>query len=78
MAGMAPDPGPFDLVRRHRRRQALPEIGVLDRLPVRGEPAIAPPFVDPAGDAVPEIDGIGMKPDATGPFQRKSWCLLLL
>src|SRR5262245_62672480 len=70
MTGMTADPRPFHLVGGHRFLQALPEIGVLDRLAVGGEPAIVAPLVDPPGDAVPKIDGIGMEPHAAGPSQR--------
>ena len=54
VAAMAPDPMPFDPVRRGRVDQLLPQLGVLDRLPVRRLPAVRAPFVDPARDPVAE------------------------
>src|SRR3546814_8923645 len=61
MAGMALDPVPDDLVRRHRIGQALPEVDILDGLLRRRLPAVAPPAVDPPGDAVAQIVRIGVR-----------------
>ena len=64
MAAVTLDPVPFDAVRRSGFDQLLPQIGVLDRLPVRGAPAVLPPFVDPAGDPVADVIAVGVKRDA--------------
>src|SRR5687767_12198414 len=49
VAAVALDPMPLDPVAGDRVEQLLPQLGVLDRLPVRGPPAVALPAVDPAG-----------------------------
>src|SRR5688572_24461405 len=70
MARMALDPAPLDRVRRRRLEQLLPEFGILDRLAVGGPPAVAPPAVDPFGDAVADVDAVGMEDDVAGLGQR--------
>ena len=52
---------PFDPVRRGGVEQLLPQLGILDRLPVRRPPAVAPPAVDPAGDPVADVDAVGVE-----------------
>ena len=52
---VALDPVPFELVRRARRVEPLPQIDILDRLLVGGLPAVLLPAVDPLGDAVPHV-----------------------
>ena len=64
MAGMALDPVPFDIVASQLFVQHRPQIGVLDRLFRRRAPAIALPFMDPLGDALPDILRVGVKIDA--------------
>ena len=56
MAAVALDPMPFDPVRLGRVEQRLPQLGILDRLPVRRAPAVLAPAVDPLGDPVADID----------------------
>ena len=58
---MALHPMPFDPVRRGGVEQLLPELGILDRLPVGGPPAVLAPAVDPFGDAVADIDAVGVE-----------------
>src|SRR4051794_41312274 len=70
MATMALDPVPFDPVRLGGVEQFLPQLRILDRLTVRGSPAILQPAVDPTGDSVPHIDGIGVELDPAGAGQR--------
>ena len=48
-------------VRRRRVEQLLPQLGILDRLPVGGPPAVAAPAVDPFGDAVADVDAVGVQ-----------------
>src|SRR5471030_1593727 len=55
VTGMALDPVPAHLVLVQRRVQPLPQIDVLDRLLVRGAPAVPLPAMDPAGDALTHI-----------------------
>src|SRR5215472_4213215 len=69
MAGMAADPEELDLMAFHGRLQALPEIDILDRLLVRGLPAIALPAVQPAGDPLLQIAAVGVKPHDGGTLQ---------
>ena len=61
MAAVALDPMPFDPVRRRGVDQLLPQLGILDRLPVRGAPAVLPPSVDPARDPVADINAVGVE-----------------
>ena len=61
MAAMALHPMPFDPVRRGGLDQLLPELGILDRLAVGGAPAVLAPAVDPFGDAVADIDAVGVE-----------------
>src|SRR6266700_1270705 len=70
MAGMALDPVPAHLVRLQRRVEPLPEFDVLDRLLVRGAPAIALPAVNPGRDALPHILAVGIEIDLAGLLQR--------
>ena len=70
MAAMAFHPMPFDPVRRLRLDQPLPQLGILDRLPVGGAPAVPAPAVDPFGDAVADIDAVGVELHPAGAGQR--------
>src|SRR5258707_329389 len=67
---MAAHPDELHLVRLHGRRQALPEIDILDRVLVGGTPIPPLPVVDPGGDAVAHIAAVGVQTDAAGSFQR--------
>src|SRR5579883_457765 len=67
---MAAHPEPFDLVRGHRRFEALPEIEILDRLLLRRLPAARLPGADPARDAIAQILAVGVDADAAGALQR--------
>ncbi len=49
--------------------EALPQIGVLDRLLRRGLPAVLLPAVDPVGDAVLQIGRIGHHGEGAGALQ---------
>src|SRR5688572_2664950 len=51
VSGVALHPVPFYLVARDRPVELAPQVDVLHRLPVRGEPAAALPASDPLGDA---------------------------
>ena len=53
-----------------RVEQLLPQLGILDRLPVGGPPAVAAPAVDPLGDAVADVDAVGVEADPARPLQR--------
>jgi hypothetical protein len=70
MAAVPLDPVPFDPVRGRRGEQFLPQLGVLDRLPVGGVPAVLPPLVDPAGDSVANVIAVGMELDPARALQR--------
>src|SRR5882724_5564767 len=70
MAGVALDPVPAHLVRLQRRIEPLPQLGVLDRLLVRGAPAVFLPAMDPAGDALAHILAVGIEIDLARLFQR--------
>ena len=70
VAAVTLDPMPVDSVPRRGRDQLLPQLGVLDRLLVRGAPAVALPIVDPAGDAIADVDAVGMQFYATGLGER--------
>src|SRR2546421_368382 len=71
--GVALDPVPAHLMLVQRGIQPLPKIDVLDRLFIRGAPAVLFPTVDPAGDALPHILAVGVEIDLAGlveSFQR--------
>src|SRR3546814_16720775 len=70
MAGMAADPVPFDLVLGERRREPLPEVLVFHRLAAGGFPAVGAPAMDPARDAVPQIDAVRVDADLARALQR--------
>src|SRR5437764_651268 len=70
MAGMALDPVPAHLVRLQRLIEALPQLDILDRLLVRGAPAVALPTVDPTRDALPHVLAVGIEIDLAGLLQR--------
>ena len=72
MAGMALHPMPSTWWRRGGGVERLPQIGILDRLPVGGPPAVAAPAVDPAGDAVADIDAVGVERSAARPVSASS------
>src|SRR4051794_32621783 len=59
---------PFDAMRGARVDELLPQLGILDRFLVGRAPAVLPPLVDPAGDAVLHIDAVGMKLDQARPL----------
>src|SRR5690348_531929 len=69
VAVVALDPVPFDLVPADRQVQRLPEVGVLDRLLRRGQPAVALPAEDPLGDAVAYVHAVGVQADRHRPGQ---------
>src|SRR3974390_283125 len=58
---MAADPSPFDVMASGGRIEAAPHIFVLDRLPVRGAPAVALPAVEPSGHAAAQILRVGVQ-----------------
>src|SRR5262249_39654166 len=57
-------------MRLQRGIEALPQLDILDRLLVRGAPAVALPAVDPAGDALPDILAVGVEIDGARLLQR--------
>src|SRR6516162_10124392 len=69
MAAVALDPMPFDPVRLRGLDQLLPQLGILDRLLVRGAPAVALPVVDPARDSIADVDAVRMEKDPAGALQ---------
>src|SRR5688572_6615571 len=58
---MAADPQPFYVVLITKLVQLLPEVVVLDRLPVRRLPPALFPGMDPLADPELDILGIGMQ-----------------
>src|SRR5690606_34877795 len=70
MAGMALQPVPSDVVAPDGLVQPAPEILVLHCGLGRGLPAIALPAVDPAGDAVAQIDAVRVELDLHRPLER--------
>src|SRR6266566_6135546 len=64
VAGVAPDPMPAHIMRLQGGIQPLPQINILDRLPVRRAPAVPLPAVDPAGDALTQILAVGVEIDS--------------
>src|SRR3546814_7562945 len=67
---MALDPDPFDLVPRVFLDEALPQVGVGDRLLGCRFPTILLPAEDPFGDAVADIDAVGRQFDVAAAFER--------
>src|SRR5882757_10655840 len=61
VAGVALDPMPAHLMLVQRRIQPLPQIDILDRLLVRGTPAVLLPAMDPAGDALTHVLAVGVE-----------------
>src|SRR6266850_3140411 len=61
IAVVAAHPYPLDVVLLDQFVQLHPEIDVLDRFPVRGAPAALFPVVNPGGDAVVHVLGIGVQ-----------------
>ncbi len=59
MPAVTLDPVPVHLVSLVLLVQVLPQVDILYRLPARGFPALVLPSLEPAGDAVAHIDGIG-------------------
>lgn len=55
------DPMPFDLMLASGFVHGLPEVLILDRFLACGLPAVAFPFVNPAGDTVLEVPGVGVE-----------------
>src|SRR3954447_23909809 len=70
MAAAALDPVPFDAMARRGRDQLLPQIGILDRLLVGSAPAVPLPVVNPTGNAVADVDAVGVELHAARAFQR--------
>src|SRR4249920_3372362 len=70
VAGVALDPVPAHFMRLQRVIEALPQLGVLDRLLVGGSPAVLLPAMDPAGDALADILAVGGEVDGAGLLQR--------
>src|SRR5262245_5741232 len=70
VTGMALDPVPAHLVGLERGIEALPQLGILHRLLVRGAPAVLLPAMDPAGDALANILAVGGEVDDAGFLQR--------
>src|SRR5271165_1400046 len=62
MTGMTAYPNPGDVVRSRGGFEPLPQINVLHRLFVGGDPASALPAVDPLGDAIAQILAIAVEP----------------
>ena len=58
---VAAHPYPLDVVLLDQFVQLHPEIDVLDRFPVHGAPAALFPIVNPGGDAVVHVLGIGVQ-----------------
>src|SRR4051812_3408077 len=69
MAAVPLDPAPVDPVRGGGRDQLLPQLGILNRLPVRGPPAVALPIVDPTRDSVADVDAVGMQLHPAGALE---------
>src|SRR6202171_2428360 len=69
VAGVALDPMPAHLMLVQRCVEALPQVDVLDRLFVRGAPAVLLPAIDPAGDALTHILAVGVEIDRAGLFE---------
>src|SRR4029077_14882194 len=69
MAGGALDPVPAHLMRLQRRVEALPQLGILDRLLVAGAPAVLLPAMNPPRDALAHILAVGGEVDHAGLFQ---------
>ncbi len=63
------DPAPLDFMRRGGFNQLLPKLGIFDRLFVRSAPAVALPIVDPARDAVANVDTVCVNSYPTGSLQ---------
>jgi O-methyltransferase domain/Dimerisation domain len=61
ITGMSSYPPPLDVVRCRGGGQGAPEVGVLDRLPVRGHPAVSFPALDPGGHAVQDVLAVGIQ-----------------
>src|ERR1041385_9290456 len=70
MARVALHPVPFYLVPRRRPVELAPEILVLHRLLVRGEPAAALPARDPLRDALHHVERIGVEADLARALER--------
>src|SRR6266404_2256528 len=70
VAGVAFDPVPVHLMRFQRGVEPLPQIDILDRLLVRGAPAVLLPAMDPAGDALADILAVGGEVDHAGFLER--------
>src|SRR5260370_9893593 len=59
MGSMALGPLPFDFVPRHLLVQLMPEVLIRDRLFAAGAPAVGLPLMDPLGDSILDVVGIG-------------------
>src|SRR5215831_4748194 len=70
VAGMTAHPMPVHIVALDRSIEALPQIGVLDRLPVAGLPAVAFPALNPVGDSLAQILAVGMEIDIARALER--------
>src|SRR3546814_7413014 len=51
-------------------KQGLPQLGILHRLAIGRAPAVALPAENPLGDAVADIDAVGVERHLAGPLQR--------
>ena len=69
MAAVAFDPVPLDSVRRCRGDEFLPQLGILDRLLIRGAPPIPLPVVDPPRNAVADILAVCVEFDSARSLQ---------
>src|SRR6516225_4215173 len=74
MTGMTAYPDPGYVVPSCGGVESLPQIDVLHRLLVGGEPASALPPVDPLGDAVAQILAIAVEPHPAGALQSFQSC----
>jgi hypothetical protein len=77
VTGVTLDPVPLHLVRASCSVQAMPQVGVLDRLLASGLPAVALPPRQPLGDAVAYVGAVGVQLHDGGPgeaLQRHDRC----
>src|SRR5438105_837897 len=70
MPGMAAHPVPLYLMFGGELLELLPQIDILDRLLVRGAPAAALPFMDPARDALLDVERVRIQAHAARALQR--------
>src|SRR6516165_2193650 len=70
MTGMTFEPVPAHAMLGAMRIQPLPEIGVLDRLPVCRAPAVPFPGMYPSHDSVAQIFAVGVNVDEARTLER--------